>query len=230
MYNDIHANKLSLKNIFYYNRQRKTYVELAISLIIIVVFLIFALIPTIGTIDKVKESIEKYEEIKEKQKRILDQGRKLESLSNEEIGSLSQEIQYLHKIVPNQTDIRLIYVNIYNRARKTNTVIKSIKLNEPKSSISSNIFLSSKSLEVELQLENNSINDLNQFIKQIEGPQAFPFPSMITKVNIQDPNIRTEESSNNTSNNQNQEENSARNIQSNLTMLLFFPENANFTN
>lgn len=236
MYNDIHANKLSLKNIFYYNRQKKTYIELAISLIIIVIFLVFALIPTIGTIDKVQESIKRYEEIRDKQKQILDQGRALSSLANETNGTLIEEIKYLHKIIPNQTDIRLLYVNIYNRAKKTNTVIKNIKINQSStSSANANIFLSPNFLELELQVETDSINDLNEFIKQIEGPQVFPFPSIITKVNIQDPNINSEQTTGNTNNtddtnSQDQQENSRINIQSNINMLLFFTDNAILTN
>ncbi len=240
MYKDIHANKLSLKNIFYYNKQRKTYIELAVSLIIIVVFLIFALIPTIGTIDKVQESIKRYEEIKSTQQQILDQGRALNELSNETNGTLVQEIQYLNKIIPNQTDIRLIYVNIYNRAKRTNTVIKNIKINESntRQSLSeTNNLLSPVYITLELQIDNNTVNELNEFIKLIEGPNAFPFPSIITRINIQDPNEKMDDQdqqNNNTSNNSENtnttEESNRQNIHTNLTMLLFFTDTINLTN
>lgn len=180
-----HTN-VSFYDFFYANKQKKTYTNLIVSIILIIVFTVFALRPTINTIGEIEDKIEEYEKINQQLQTKLSSAQTLSNQVNQSVtnGGSKEAIELVDLVFTDKENLVLVYKNLESRAEEHKVAITSISVkfsDDTEGGVQSEFdntsfqSPSSKLFSLSLSIESKSIDDLMSFIESLEGYQNNPF-------------------------------------------------------
>ena len=192
--NPVSHKRITLYDIFYASKAKKTYTNLGIALLILIVFLVFALVPIIQTLDTVREKIEVYTSINATAIAKINAAKvlriQIENTSSENDRGLKDEIEFVNKTILTQDNLDIIYNNVYQRAKQNNIQINSIT---PKFSDNRNILEdiiinppSDSFFEVGFSATAPNMNSAVNFFKSLEGYDNMPIVSRVKNITFSD--------------------------------------------
>lgn len=186
-------SKISVYDIFFANKTRKTYSNIIFGLTLVIILIVFALRPTITTISKIKEKISRYEQINPVLETKLNNFRNLSrQYGNSGSAGLKDQIEFLNKVFASTNDIQNIVNNIFKRASDTDVIITAFSPDFPVTSglVSTSEFEASSSspssnyYKITISAQSVDIESARKFIGSLEGIREFPVPSRITEISI----------------------------------------------
>lgn len=189
MDNDTVAHtKTSLYDLFYSTKEKRTYTNLGVSLVLIIVFLTFALVPTLTTLDTIQDSIKEYTQLNKGLKQKVEAIRSLTSQRNNDA---KDEVDFLQKTFTSNLEINSLYINIYRRAKDTN--VKIITLNPKYPTSGTNVsgdtvanLPSEYAYEVQINATADKVSDISSFINTLESAENMPIPMRVKTISVVD--------------------------------------------
>ena len=195
MSDNVKHTKVNLYDFFFANKVRKTYTNLAITLILLIILVLFAIRPTLTTIEGIKNKTKDYKEQNNKALNKINAEKALQKQINfglnDTPGGFREAIEFVKKSFLNSNDYEIIYTNLYNRASKNNITIRNL-VPSPATQTTSNEFdLSSdspseSSFDLTVAFEGKNIKDVQAFLNTLEGSKNFPIPSRVKAITISD--------------------------------------------
>jgi hypothetical protein len=187
---EVQHTRASLYEIFYSTKQKKTYTTLVASLLLFIIFLAGALVPTFRTLDDRQDQIAEYQEINQKLENKIIAVRNLnDQRSTPQInGGLQDQINYLNRIFPENTEVTNLYFNLYERAKNADARIVNISVNyEPLERPNLNQDLITEAYySIDLQVFAVNAKKISDYITSLEGAENMPIPIEITNLSIVD--------------------------------------------
>lgn len=179
---EISHKKLTPKEIFYASIRKKTYVEIGISLIIFIFLLVFALLPTIDSLDNVNEKLTLFRDINVKVNNNIQVFR---NLKRQLFVNLQDESKVMENFILDEKDLHLVYYNLFKRAKNSNVILESLKIDSMSSDkVVMDEFYKKPFYVISLNVSSGDINKIVNFIKLLEGYENMPIVSRISAVNI----------------------------------------------